>query len=53
MLCSIVNGKWQLTQLSRDHKPEEADEAARIKRSNGRIEQSRLQPGMTMPGLRT
>ena len=42
MLCSLVNGKWKATQLSRDHKPEEVDEAARIRRANGRIEQSRL-----------
>lgn len=53
MLCSYVNGHWQATQLSRDHKPDEPDEAARVRRSNGRIEQSRLQPGMAMPGLRT
>ena len=42
ILCSLVNGKWQATQLSRDHKPDEPDEAARVRRSNGRIEQSRL-----------
>ena len=53
MLCSLINGKWQATQLSRDHKPDEADEAARVRRFNGRIEQSRLQPGMVLPGLRT
>ena len=52
-LCSLVNGKWKATQLSRDHKPDEADEAARVRRANGRIEQSRLQPGMVLPGLRT
>ena len=46
MLCSLENGKWKATQLSRDHKPDEADEAARVKRANGRIEQSRLQAGM-------
>ena len=40
-----------MTQLSRDHKPDEADEAARVRRTNGRIEQSRLQPGMIVPGL--
>jgi len=38
MLCSMVNGRWQVTQLSRDHKPDEPDEAARIRRLNGRIE---------------
>merc|ERR1711990_1161546 len=30
----------------------EADEAARIRRCNGKIEQSRLQPGIYAPGLR-
>ena len=53
MLCSLINNKWTTTQLSRDHKPEEVDEAARVRRCNGRIEQSRLQPGMVVPGLRT
>lgn len=53
MLCSLVNNKWTATALSRDHKPDEADEAARVRRCNGRIEQSRLQPGMVVPGLRT
>lgn len=53
ILCSLVNGKWAAKQLSRDHKPEEPDEAQRIKKTNGRIEQSRLQPGMIVPGLRT
>ena len=38
ILCSLVNGGWQVTQLTRDHKPEEADEAARVRRCNGRIE---------------
>ena len=38
MLCSLVNGKWHAKQLSRDHKPEDHEEAARIKRTNGRIE---------------
>ena len=42
ILCSLINGTWKCTQLSRDHKPEDADEAARVRRSNGRIEQSRL-----------
>lgn len=31
---------WKTTPLSRDHKPEENDEAARVWASNGRIEQS-------------
>ena len=38
MLCSLINGKWIAKQLSRDHKPEEVDEAQRIKKNNGRIE---------------
>lgn len=37
---------WSCKALSRDHKPDEADEAARVRRCNGRIEQSRLLPGM-------
>ena len=53
MLCSIVDGRWQARQLTRDHKPDEQDEANRVRRANGRIEPSRLQPGMVMPGLRT
>jgi serine/threonine protein phosphatase PrpC len=54
LLCSVNpdNGQWYCTPLSRDHKPEEVDEAARIRRSNGKIEQSRLQPGVYAPGLR-
>lgn len=39
-------GIWNCNPLSRDHKPDEQDEAARIRKSNGRIEQSRLVPGM-------
>jgi len=43
ILCSTNQaGVWYFTPLSRDHKPDELDEAARIKKSNGRIEQSRL-----------
>lgn len=42
ILCSLNNGKWNTKQLSRDHKPEEPDEALRIKKTNGRIECSRL-----------
>ena len=38
IMCSQISGQWQCTQLSRDHKPEEADEAQRIKKNNGRIE---------------
>ena len=53
IMCSLIGNHWQCTPLSRDHKPEEADEAVRIRKTNGRIEQSRLQPGMIVPGLRT
>ena len=53
IMCSQIGNTWHCTQLSRDHKPEEPDEAARIRKTNGRIEQSRLQPGMVIPGLRT
>jgi serine/threonine protein phosphatase PrpC len=49
ILCSVRDNNWYFTQLSRDHKPEEQDEAARIKKCNGRIEPSRLQPGMLLP----
>lgn len=39
ILCSSnLAGVWYFTALSRDHKPEEADEATRIRKSNGRIE---------------
>lgn len=37
-LFSLINGKWAATPLSRDHKPDEMDEAARVRRCNGRIE---------------
>jgi len=46
ILCSFIGKNWQCTQLSRDHKPEEADEAARIRKCNGRIEPSRMSPHM-------
>lgn len=39
-------GIWFSTPLSRDHKPDEPDEALRVKKQNGRIEQSRIGPGM-------
>jgi serine/threonine protein phosphatase PrpC len=42
-------GQFYFTQLSRDHKPELADEAARIFKKNGRIEPSRVTPDM-IPG---
>ena len=46
ILCSQNQaGIWSFQALSRDHKPDEVDEANRIKKSNGRIEQSRLMPG--------
>jgi serine/threonine protein phosphatase PrpC len=38
MCSSNLAGVWYFTPLSRDHKPDEADEAARIRKSNGRIE---------------
>lgn len=39
ILCSQnYAGIWNFTPLSRDHKPEEPDEAMRIRKSNGRIE---------------
>lgn len=39
IMCSInAKGAWTCTQLSRDHKPEEPDEAIRVKKCNGRIE---------------
>ena len=39
-------GQYYFTQLSRDHKPELADEAQRIFKRNGRIEPSRVTPDM-------
>jgi serine/threonine protein phosphatase PrpC len=45
ILCSFIANNWQCTVLSRDHKPDEADEAARIRKCNGRIEPSRTTPG--------
>ena len=41
-----TNGKYYCTQLSRDHKPDLPDEAARIIKKNGRIEPSRATPEM-------
>jgi serine/threonine protein phosphatase PrpC len=39
ILCSSnLAGIWYFTPLSRDHKPDESDEAARVKKCNGRIE---------------
>jgi serine/threonine protein phosphatase PrpC len=39
------------TPLSRDHKPEDPDEATRIRASNGRVEQSKIMPGTTIFGV--
>lgn len=38
-------GVWSCVPLSRDHKPDDPDEANRVRKCNGRIEQSRLMPG--------
>jgi len=46
ILCSQNQaGIWSFVPLSRDHKPDEQDEANRVRKNNGRIEQSRLMPG--------
>lgn len=37
--------------LSRDHKPDDSDEAARIRACNGRVEQSKIMPGMQLLGI--
>lgn len=43
IMCSSNSvGVWHCTSLSRDHKPEENDEANRVRKCNGRIEQSRI-----------
>jgi serine/threonine protein phosphatase PrpC len=42
---------WRATPLSRDHKPEDPDEATRIRASNGRVEQSKIMPGTTIFGV--
>ena len=38
MGCRNNAGVWSCTELSWDHKPEEIDEADRVKSMNGRIE---------------
>jgi serine/threonine protein phosphatase PrpC len=39
IMCSTNLAEvWYCTPLSRDHKPEEPDEANRVRKSNGRIE---------------
>jgi serine/threonine protein phosphatase PrpC len=42
---------WKPVPLSRDHKPEDSDEAARIRACNGRVEQSKIMPGMALFGV--
>ena len=38
VLGKFVNNKWIAQNLTRDHKPSEEDEAARVRQSNGRIQ---------------
>lgn len=38
ILCSYIDNRWVVKHLSRDHKPDEPDEAARVRRTGGRIE---------------
>lgn len=40
---------YYFTQLTRDHKPELPDEAARILKKNGRIEPSRISSDLLYP----
>lgn len=47
---SFPNSYWKATPLSRDHKPDDLDEAQRIKLCGGRVEQSKLLPGMGLLG---
>lgn len=42
---------WKPTPLSRDHKPDDIDEANRIRACNGRVEQSKILPGMALMGM--
>lgn len=49
IICSFDDGKWEAKALSRDHKPDDFSEAERVKKAGGRIEPSRLQPGMCPP----
>ena len=46
----LFRSYWKPTPLSRDHKPEDPDEAQRIKLCGGRVEQSKLLPGMGILG---
>ena len=41
ILCSYMNNRWMVKNLSRDHKPEDSHEAQRVRKNGGRIEQSR------------
>jgi serine/threonine protein phosphatase PrpC len=50
MFSSSTDG-FRHTPLSRDHKPEDTDEAARIRACNGRVEQSKIMPGMQLFGV--
>ena len=52
LISNTPDNRWVVKLLSRDHKPDEPDEAARVRKAGGRIEQSRMQPQMTMPGMR-
>ena len=38
ILCSQDKSGWTVKNISRDHKPEDPDEALRIRRCGGRIE---------------
>lgn len=38
VLGRCVNGEWESHDLTRDHKPDEKDESARIKKRGGRIQ---------------
>ena len=38
ILGSYVDGRWIVKTLSRDHKPDEADEALRVRKRGGRIQ---------------
>lgn len=48
---SSSSSLWRATPLSRDHKPDDAEEASRIRAANGRVEQSKILPGMALAGV--
>jgi len=48
VLGKCVNGEWQAVALSRDHKPDLADEKKRILASNGRVEACKGADGNTI-----